>query len=77
MSFIVFVAVFQFLCCRMHKFHIVSRAEFGGGRGTALQIAQGCLHKSCLSALSTVQHFQDQVRGTLINDYTSFANVSR
>ena len=71
----VLVAIFELLRRGMKELDVVGRAKFGGRGRTALKASQRRLDKPRLSSLRAVKHFEDKVRGALIDDYTTLANI--
>ena len=71
----VLVAVFELLRRGMKKLDIVGRAKFRGRGRTALKVSHSRLNKPRLPSLRAVKHFEDKVRGALIDDYTTLANI--
>ena len=71
----VLVAVFELLRRGVKELDVVRRAKFGGGGRTALEVSHCRLDKPSLSSLRAVKHFEDKVRGALIDDYAALANI--
>ena len=71
----VLVAVFELLRRGMKELDVVGRAKFRGGGRTALEVSHRRLDKPRLPSLRAVKHFEDKVRGALIDDYAALANI--
>ena len=71
----VLVAVFELLRRGMKELDVVGRAKFRGRGRTALEVSHCRLDKPRLPSLRAVKHFEDKVRGALIDDYTTLANI--
>ena len=71
----ILVTVLKLLRGGVHKLDMVSGTELGGGGGSAAQVAQSGLYEPGLPALSAVKHFNNEVRGALVDDDPAFTNV--
>ena len=71
----VLVAVFELLRRGVQELNVVRRAEFGGGRRTALEVSHCRLDKPSLSSLRAVKHFKNEVGSSLVYDYATLANI--
>ena len=69
------VAIFKLYHVRVHDLNGVSGADLGVGTGAGIQVAHSHLHKAGLTTLSTMLHFQHEVRCALIVENLAFANV--
>ena len=60
----------------MEELDVVRGTEFRGRSRTALKISQGRLDEPGLATLSAVKHFENEVRGALVDDDATLADIS-
>ena len=70
----ILVTVLELLRGCVHELGVIGGTELGGGGGPGAGCASG-LHEPGLPALGTVQHFKNEVRGALVDDDATLADV--